>query len=514
MEPRIRRLEALVGVPNDGEEASIFSQISDLNTEWLSTRNSIAVVSEFVGQKALVTEEDLEARLEELVTDEELDSRVEQLVTQEDLDSRLKHFENEIKLLKRVVDASKSAGQGALVTEGDFLSRLEYFDMEIRLLKKAVGSSHATAPVSASRFKVPEPKLFGGVRSAKELENFLWDMETYFAAAKIPEEERVSITSMYLEGDAKLWWRARLSDDTSANRAKIDSWESIKGELKEQFLPRNSSWRAREALRNLKHAASTRDYVRDFTSLMLDVKDMSEEDKLFNFLSGLQPWAQTELRRQDVKNLPSVVAAADRLVDFKAIGGANPDAKKHTQRDKGKAKSSEKEAAKSEGSYSKKETKGSFVFKDRANQGCFICEGDHRMKDCPKRARVAALLAEEDEEPSEEVPARVNPIQLLSALHAEKSVPGLGLMFVKVYINGREVMALVDSGATHNFVADQEIQKLGLVMSPHKGRLKAVNSEATPNKGMAKADLQVGSWQGQVEFMVVPLDDYGSHFRT
>lgn len=28
-------------------------------------------------------------------------------------------------------------------------------------------------------------------------------------------EEQVNITSMYLTGDAKLWWRTRLDDDAS-----------------------------------------------------------------------------------------------------------------------------------------------------------------------------------------------------------------------------------------------------------------------------------------------------------
>ena len=51
---------------------------------------------------------------------------------------------------------------------------------------------------------VPEPKEFGGARNAKELENFLWDMEQFFKAAHVPDDEMVSITSMYIYGDAKL----------------------------------------------------------------------------------------------------------------------------------------------------------------------------------------------------------------------------------------------------------------------------------------------------------------------
>ena len=50
----------------------------------------------------------------------------------------------------------------------------------------------------------------------------------------------------------------------------------------------NTAWMVRESLKKLKQTDSVRDYVKEFSSLILDIKDMSEVDKLFNFLSGLQ----------------------------------------------------------------------------------------------------------------------------------------------------------------------------------------------------------------------------------
>ena len=77
---------------------------------------------------------------------------------------------------------------------------------------------------------------------------------------------------------------------------------------------------AREALKRLRHIGSVKDYVKEFSSLMLDIKNMSEEGKLFNFMSGLQGWAQTELRRQGVRDLPVAMATINCLVDYK-MGG-------------------------------------------------------------------------------------------------------------------------------------------------------------------------------------------------
>ena len=138
------------------------------------------------------------------------------------------------------------------------------------------------------KVRVPEPKGFGGARNAKELENFLWDMEQFFKAAHVPDSEMVSITSMYLFGDAQLWWRTRMGDDAESGRPQITIWETLKRELKEQFLPTNSVWLARESLKRLKHMGSMREYVKEFSSIMLDIRNMSNENKLFNFNSGLQ----------------------------------------------------------------------------------------------------------------------------------------------------------------------------------------------------------------------------------
>ena len=130
----------------------------------------------------------------------------------------------------------------------------------------------------ATKVKVLESKSFNGAMSTKDLENFLWDMEQYFKAVRVPNQEMVTNTSMYLSGDAKLWWRTHVEDDAHADRGKIDSWEALKKELKDQFLPTNTAWVARDSLKKLKQTSTMREYVKTFSSLMLDIKNMPEED--------------------------------------------------------------------------------------------------------------------------------------------------------------------------------------------------------------------------------------------
>ena len=48
---------------------------------------------------------------------------------------------------------------------------------------------------------------------------------------------RVSIASMYLIVNAKLWWRTRVGDVVELGRLKINTWATLSNELKEQFFP-------------------------------------------------------------------------------------------------------------------------------------------------------------------------------------------------------------------------------------------------------------------------------------
>nr|CAD1844782.1 unnamed protein product [Ananas comosus var. bracteatus] len=120
---------------------------------------------------------------------------------------------------------------------------------------------------------------------------------------------------MYLDGDAKLWWRTRY-EDIQEGRCTIDTWEDLKKKLKAQFLPENVEFIARRNLRRLQQTGSIREYVKQFSALMLDIRDMSEKDKLFHFLEGLKPWAQAELRRQNINDLAAAQGAAERLTDY------------------------------------------------------------------------------------------------------------------------------------------------------------------------------------------------------
>lgn len=60
--------------------------------------------------------------------------------------------------------------------------------------------------------------------------------------------------------------------------------------------------------------------MKEFSSLLLDIQNISDEDKLHILISGMLEYAQNDLCRQKVQNLPSAIPAADAFIDFWSNG--------------------------------------------------------------------------------------------------------------------------------------------------------------------------------------------------
>ena len=74
-----------------------------------------------------------------------------------------------------------------------------------------------------------------------------------------------------------------------------------------------------------------------------------------------------------------------------------------------------------------------------------------------------SVFSEEDEAPVEESTYRVNLLKLRNSIRQE-SRSDTGLMFVDVKVNGkgRAIATWVETGATHNFLSDWIVARLGL----------------------------------------------------
>lgn len=83
----------------------------------------------------------------------------------------------------------------------------------------------------------PKPKKFKGARSKIKVDNFLWEIEQYFCAMGIKDDDpKVNTTSLHLTDFALLWWRHG-STNVRHVGIRIGTWKEFQKEFKTQFYP-------------------------------------------------------------------------------------------------------------------------------------------------------------------------------------------------------------------------------------------------------------------------------------
>ncbi|KAK2981404.1 hypothetical protein RJ640_028929 [Escallonia rubra] len=297
--------------------------------------------------------------------------------------------------------------------------------------------------------------------------------------------------------------------------------------------------------------------------------DMSAVDRLFFFMEGLKPWARTELNRRRVNNLNKAIIAAESLSDCnsepqrppqrgnpsRSNGGKKPGGQAPNQSWGSKsswASNSSTLQKSGVGFKAKPDASTSGEVKKPAFRGCFLCQGPHVIANCPQRQMMNAFFdnmgqvqrgeqsgSQSRHPPTEEqtdtqdyeeedavgaFPQWCNAVTTQVGNPEESStgekpkdmppkkksdVPGKGLMYVDIKVNGKAIRAMVDTGATHNYISSTEVERLGLTLEKGCGWVKAINSVAQPVAGIARSVLiKIGPYEGRTNFSVVIMDEF------
>jgi hypothetical protein len=162
---------------------------------------------------------------------------------------------------------------------------------------------------------------------------------------------------------------------------------------------------------------------------------MFEEDKLFNFMSGLQPWAQTKLRRQSIKDLSSTIVVADSLVDFKSTTRKGYASASFKSRAKDKEEEEKKKKKFGRGALKSTVDKGKAKLMDtqgkstKLNFTCFICDDPYFARECLKREKLKAIRVGDSDE-DKGVVTHVNLMHVLNYLVDESGDVVVEISFV------------------------------------------------------------------------------------
>ena len=74
----------------------------------------------------------------------------------------------------------------------------------------------------------------------------------------------------------------------------IDMWDKFKREIKRRFNLEDVAYLTRTNMKGLKDIGWIHEYLKEFSTLMLEIPNMTKE--LLNFMDNLQSWVKQELR--------------------------------------------------------------------------------------------------------------------------------------------------------------------------------------------------------------------------
>ncbi|KAG1223963.1 hypothetical protein G6F67_009577 [Rhizopus microsporus] len=109
----------------------------------------------------------------------------------------------------------------------------------------------ALSTKSTQSFKVREPDVFRGERSAIAVTSWVSSLETYFDLVTLKDREKMLFAVTLLRDDALIWW----------NQLKVSSvppsdWSAFKFAFEREFKPINSCQAARDKLAVLTQRSS------------------------------------------------------------------------------------------------------------------------------------------------------------------------------------------------------------------------------------------------------------------
>ena len=323
----------------------------------------------------------------------------------------------------------------------------------------------------------PAPNQARHQRPKLELQRFsggdptewLSKLKQLFAYQEIPEEQCVSFAAFHLTEEANEWWM------TTAKKLRIHPlyarWEVFEEELWIRFGPTEGE-NFHMALAKIRQKGSLGDYQREFEKLQNKVDNWSEEALVGTFLGGLDETIANHVQMFAPTTLKDVIRLArrcDELQQQKKV--AHPRSytqpSQFTPRSHASPPSTVLVSNRPPPPPTPKKLSWEEMKRKRSMGLCFSC--DERYSPGHKCKKSQLLLMEGEDADDDEEEEFVDSNETVEPEISLQSLTGWGspkTVRVQVEINRRKLVALIDSGATHNFIGEKEANRLGLKKTP------------------------------------------------
>lgn len=219
--------------------------------------------------------------------------------------------------------------QGMLVQQQQAMQQQQQFmqqamqqqQQDIQALQQQIAAAPAQAPPAAPVpvqpqpqapgvvIKVPKPELFSGQKPAA-LQGWLLAMSNYLQTQRVnlASQDAVRYAAAFLTHSALQWYHLQVQNNN--NQVPFADFPAFQQALTRYLLPVDPATTARNAMDTLKQRTSAQQYVTAFNTLLLQLPDMSEADRIHNFVRGLKYAVRKDVSLANPRTLAQAMETA------------------------------------------------------------------------------------------------------------------------------------------------------------------------------------------------------------
>src|SRR3954469_23916777 len=184
-------------------------------------------------------------------------------------------------------------------------------EQEIKDLQGRYGRPSSGPPGPSTNIRIKQPETYDGRKGSVDL--WIFQMQQYLLATGIKNDEQaVYLATNLLRGDAATWWRHHFKRITNDGDA-LPNWKQFEGLLSRKFKPVNTTKVARDTLARLRQTSSVKAYNAAFTSTILEIPNISEEEMVDRYVRGLKEKVRVEVELREPTDLEEAMRITDRF---------------------------------------------------------------------------------------------------------------------------------------------------------------------------------------------------------
>ncbi|ESQ30824.1 hypothetical protein EUTSA_v10012141mg [Eutrema salsugineum] len=311
------------------------------------------------------------------------------------------------------------------------------------------------APITSRRVKLEFPRFSGG-----DPTEWVSKVKQFFEYQEMAPEQHVSFTSFHLDGVANEWWQA-ISKALREDQVEI-TWEVFEEELWARFGPTDGE-DFHEALSRVRQTGSLSDYQQEFERLQNKVRGWSQQALVGTFMGGLQPEIADGIRMFRPKTLKEIINYV-RLMDgqlqrLKRMSPSKPAFRSFTP---SRPMTTREPQTPTQGP---KKLSWEELKKKRSLGLCFSCDERYTPGHKCKQPQLFIMEGEQDDDMDIEDDDEIDPKPEIT-VYALAGWDTANTIRIQAQIRKQELIALVDSGSTHNFISEKAARRLNLSVTP------------------------------------------------